>query len=75
MIVFQFTYGTTGSVDLDSNRTYTFTNVLVGTYKIIVKQFGITAASLENVVVNSGMQTTATDITITDCGGVPDLVF
>lgn len=64
---------TTGSVELDANRSFTFTNVLVGTYKIIVKQFGMQAASLSNVSVSTGVQTDAGDITITDCGGVPDL--
>ena len=64
--------GTTGSVQLDSNRSFTFTNVPAGTYKLIVQQYGMEAARLESITVSTGARANAGNIIIRDCGGVPN---
>ena len=65
---------TSGSVQLDSNRSFTFVNVPTGTYKLIVKQYGMEAARLESITVQTGSKANAGDIMIRDCGGVADKV-
>ena len=66
--------GVSGSVQLDSSRDFSFTNVATGTSTLIVQQYGMEAARQENIKVSSGSATRAGSILIKDCGGVPDIV-
>ncbi|NQY79676.1 MAG: hypothetical protein HRT47_05125 [Candidatus Caenarcaniphilales bacterium] len=60
--------GTSGSSKLDSNRKFKIRSVPAGTFKLIVNQYGMEAASVQTITVREGQEVNAGNILIKDCG-------